>query len=461
MYLLIQWMVDSQLLEYINTREQKMLDQVSERLGNLYSINNSWDFIEGDRRQLDELSKTIREPILGEPPPRPRHHEFRGREMSFPPGGRDHRGPMGDRPHYESRGRFGILDNDKNIIIRGSREGSILTPILAKGSRVGWLVFRPPKGPGEDFDLQLQKSLSDGFLIISFLVLLMSTALAIPLTYFIVRRIKILEKGALAISSGDLSYRVDDSSSDEVGQLASNFNHLAKTLEKNETARKRWIADISHELRTPLAITSGELEAMIDGIRPLNIISIESAFAEIQHLQRLVNDLYEMTNADIGAISYDKSTTDIAELVHHEVSQFGLLNREQNLKITVNAPESAVKIFADEGRLKQLLQNLLQNSFKYTDIPGYVRVSLTKRDVDRARVAELRVEDSGPGVEVEDRAKLFDHLFRVDKSRNRLTGGSGLGLSICRQIVLAHQGHIRAEASELGGLAIIVSIPLI
>jgi two-component system sensor histidine kinase BaeS len=326
---------------------------------------------------------------------------------------------------------------------------------------IGWLGFSAPKNPIDDFDLALKDTLATGFLGVSVISVLLSAALAMPLTFLIVRRIAALVDGTQAISRGDYSYRVTAQSNDEITQLSRDFNHLAQTLEQNETARKRWIADISHELRTPLAITSGELEAMEDGVRELSINNVRSAREGIKHLQHLVDDLYELTNADIGALSYHKQEFDLVQLVNNEIENFKLIATDAGLKVEFELPERAILIWADMSRMKQLIQNILGNSEKYTETPGQIRVSLSyEKNPMKESMAKLTVEDSAPGVASEHLNKLFDHLYRVEASRNRSTGGSGLGLAICRQIVLAHNGEIVALPSTLGGLSVSISLPL-
>ena len=360
-------------------------------------------------------------------------------------------------------GRHISLLNVKNQPIAGPYQpgkDDLLTAIKHNSEIVGWIALNRDTHPKNDFDLELQEVLEESFILISGLVILLSAALAIPLSHLIVRPIQNLTLGANAIAGGDLTHRVDIVSKDELGELSRDFNQLAHILEQNESTRKRWIADISHELRTPLAITSGELEAMEDGVRPLNIENIRSARDEIRHLQRLVDDLYQLTNADIGALNYQKKLFNLNEMIQTSSETFLLFSNKSALKTQINMPDKSISIYGDAIRIKQLVQNILSNSLKYTDSPGEIRVSLKKITKDSRSFAQILIEDSAPNVASEHLEKLFDHLYRVEGSRNRETGGSGLGLSISKSIVNAHDGDIRAAASELGGLAITVELPL-
>jgi len=489
MYSLIQWTVDKELIKYINIREQVMLDEIASQISIEYSQYDDWSFIQGDRRRFDDIISSIdssfgvgRHPPRHEagfpphaPPPHLRHHKSpreRGtrENTSRDEGGRHDNHLEGKRrntafsrppPPPRRKGDFAILDMEKNAIVGqyNAENKRVLTPILLEAKPVGWLVFKRPKNPGDDFDLQLQSSLSQGFIIISIFVMILSAGFAIPLTFFIVRRLKYLTKGALAIAKGDFAYRIKEDSNDEIGRLSKDFNQLALSLEQNEQARKRWIADISHELRTPLAITLGELEAMVDGVRPLTIAGVVSAHSEILHLRRLVNDLYEMTNSEIGAMSYHKKNIDLVVLLRHEIDQFHLIAQEKGIDVQLDVIPTSLKVSADEDRIKQLIQNILANSVKYTHSPGKVVLSLGVVEKPGQSWVVLCISDSSPSVASAHLSKLFDHLYRTDASRNRKTGGSGLGLTICRQIVEAHHGEISAAKSDLGGLSITVQLP--
>ena len=379
MYVLIQWTVDKELIKYINIREQQLFSVVTKQLGERYGAYSDWSFIERQPHRLNQIlrqadqTQEVRnfpKPHFRPPPPRgsrgQRGNIFSQENVFRPP------------PPPKKEQDFAILDINKQLVVGRYRpDGSYtLTAIETNDVVVGWLALKNKRNPSDDFDLALQDALSEGFLLISILVIVLSSALAIPLTHFIVRRIKALTKGTKAISNGDLKHRVEVDSNDELGDLGRDFNQLAQTLEQNESARKRWIADISHELRTPLAITSGELEAMEDGVRPLNLENIKSARDEIKHLQRLVDDLYELTNADIGAISYHKSQFDLAGLVQGEGEHFALIASEKGLALSVNILNKKVIVTAEASRLKQLIQNLLGNSIKYTNAPGEICIAL-------------------------------------------------------------------------------------
>ena len=245
-------------------------------------------------------------------------------------------------------------------------------------------------------------------------------------------------------------------SGDELGRLAEDFNRLAVTLERNEQLRRAFMADISHELRTPLAVLRGELEAIEDGVRPMSPESVKSLQGEVATLGKLVDDLYELSLADVGALTYRKTALDLAEPLTQALEGFRERLVERRIALeTVLPPAGTLTVLADPDRLRQLFNNLLENTVRYTDPGGRLRVEAR---CERGRV-RIDFQDSAPGVPEELLPRLFERLFRVEGSRSRAGGGAGLGLAICRSIVQAHDGEIDARPSPLGGVWVHVSLP--
>ena len=462
MYLTTQWTLDRGLLKYVNTREQSTHDAVVSQLGEAYSRNNSWAFLENNPRMLERLLNRASSSFAPLRAP-PRSTDRPPESMMDAPFGPNSRPPP--PRHNSRRPPIAVLDQLKSTIVGryDPKNGNINLLPITRGDGpkdstdiIGWFAFEAPKHLSDDFDLALAEELKIGFLWISIVTLITSAALALPLSYLLLRRIKTITKATHNITKGDYSIRVDARSRDELGQLAHDFNDLAHTLEANESARKRWIADISHELRTPLSIASGELEAMIDGVRDRTNENLGSAQAEILHLNRLIDDLYQLTNADIGALNYHKEALDLGAILAQEAHIFSIQAQQKGLSLVTHLPDKSPLIWGDLDRIKQLFHNLLTNSMKYTQAPGQIKLSLSIN----AAMTSLEVEDSAPGVSFEHLSKVFDPLFRVEASRNRQTGGSGLGLGICKQIVIAHNGTIEAVSSHLGGVKIRVDLPL-
>lgn len=287
-------------------------------------------------------------------------------------------------------------------------------------------------------------------------MLLVAAAISLPLARLLVRPLKKLAAATGHLSSGQYDIRVPVDSDDEFGHLSRDFNALALSLDKNEQARRQFVADISHELRTPLAILGGEIEAIQDGLQDLSLESISSLQVEVFRINRLVDDLYQLALSDVGALAYRKSEVNVAEVLAEAVNRARPKLVERSLTLTVLLPQEPVYVYADAERLTQLFDNLLNNSQKYTDAGGTLDITLETGQGG----ATIDVKDSGPGVTECERKKLFDRLYRVEGSRNRASGGAGLGLAICRNIVEAHEGAIEAYHSPLGGIWIRITLPL-
>ena len=256
------------------------------------------------------------------------------------------------------------------------------------------------------------------------------------------------------LSRGEFVARARVETQDEIGDLAAHVNQLAETLEKNRTARQRWMADIAHELRTPVAILKGEIEALADGVRQADERMSTSLREEVEHLSTLVDDLQTLALSDAGALNIQKTPVDLSQLVVQCVDSFR--DRLSARQLTVDLQVTAgVVLAADQQRLRQLLHNLLENSSRYVTQAGQISVLLTR---DQAG-ARLVLEDTGPGLESDQLAHLFERFYRVESSRSRSSGGTGLGLSICKNIVEAHGGSIQAENSVMGGLKLQIELP--
>jgi two-component system sensor histidine kinase BaeS len=269
--------------------------------------------------------------------------------------------------------------------------------------------------------------------------------------------IRKLTAGTQALASRRFDTRIEVETIDELGQLAADFNTMAQTLEQYERMRQQWISDIAHELRTPLSILSGEVEALQDGVREVNPDTLDSLSSEARHLSKIINDLHELSLADAGVLSIKKEPVDPVPVLNATLRHFRIRFEENQITVENNLRnDGSVTVIGDADRLQQLFSNLLENTLRYADSSGTLKIwqACTENRL------MLYFEDSGPGVPEEALEHLFDRLCRVDKSRSRAKGGSGLGLSICKSIVNALGGEIRAANAASGGLRIEIELPL-
>jgi two-component system sensor histidine kinase BaeS len=329
-----------------------------------------------------------------------------------------------------------------------------LEPIAWRGSIVGYLGYVPRTGLLESIESLYLERQQLTFGVLAAAMLAASLALGAGVSYWLTRRIRRLAASAQALIAGDYSQRLEPRGNDELAQLARDFNVLAQTLQAARRSRQQSIADISHELRTPLSILRGEIEALQDGVRPLDQAAIGSLAAEGARLARLVEDLHTLSLSDLGALTYHKEPVELAEVIEDAIGPQRRALAERGLALRTEVADGAV-VMGDADRLGQLFANLLQNSTRYTDAPGTIAVRL-RRAGERVIVDW---EDSPPGVPDEELARLTDRLYRVEGSRSRAGGGSGLGLAIVRALVEGHGGTMSAYRSELGGLGIRIELP--
>lgn len=258
------------------------------------------------------------------------------------------------------------------------------------------------------------------------------------------------------IADGEFSVRLQAGDSTDMRDLANSVNSMAESLLRLEGARKRWIAEISHELRTPLFALMCETEALLDGVRTLNRNAVASLHEEIQHLSSLVADLHELALSYLRPLPCTFTAWRLDEVAHKLRTRYGEHALGKGLVFELDMPAGHRIVVWDKGRIEQLLGNLVLNSISYTDAPGKILMTI--------RIAEeqacIEIQDTPPGVSADEAQHLFEPLYRADAARNRRSGGSGLGLSICQAIVQAHNGRIVATQSPLGGLAIRIDLPL-
>ncbi len=427
--LLFQWSVTTGMLDYVNNRQVQRANEVAEELGEFYREFGSWEPLRIDAR----LFRGIVFEALDS-------HDMRNRSPRLP------------RPPIP----LALLDARQQIVAGHPPPPPLkLVAIELNGATVGWLVVPQVREINTGFEREFLRRQRMALGIIGTALIAVAALIAFPLARHLVKPIRQLAHGTDELTHGNYAVTLPMDRRDELGELARNFNELALTLEANDSSRKRWLADISHELRTPLSILRGELEAILDGVRPADSAHLQSLHQEIQHLTRLVDDLHALTTADIGGLQYRKTQCDVAELWREQCAAHRSKFSAADLTLTAQIPAQEVELYADEDRLRQLLDNLLDNSRKYTAAGGTVRVDVNALP----NGVELIVQDTAPGVPETALPKLFDHLFRVEDSRNRATGGSGLGLAICQRIVAAHEGEISAAPSTLGGLLIRVFLP--
>jgi two-component system OmpR family sensor kinase/two-component system sensor histidine kinase BaeS len=292
---------------------------------------------------------------------------------------------------------------------------------------------------------QINRTLIQAGLIAGLLAVVMGIIMARGLSAPLGR----LALAARRISHGELDQRVPVQGADEIADVAGAFNEMAAHLQESETLRRNLVADVAHELRTPLSVIQGNLQAILDDVYPMDKTEIAAIYDETLILNRLINDLRELAQAEAGQLSLNVQPTDLASLIETGADAFAELSREKNVALNVDISDGLPVLPADSDRIRQVLHNLLSNALRHTPDGGTIRVTATK--IEQPAQIKVTVADTGSGIPAKGLPHVFDRFWRADRSRSREHGGSGLGLAIARQLVEAHGGQIGVDSEGVPG----------
>ncbi len=363
------------------------------------------------------------------------------------------------------RGLHGLVDSQYRALIPtfGFQVGQTVPremirkaiPVEVDGQTVAWIL------PDTSFEFKLSAEeelfLTRTTLAIGLAALagvLAAVSMGILLARGLLKPIRRLTQASQALARGDLQQQVPVTSQDELGLLTATFNQMSADLAQADEQRKRLTADITHDLSTPLQIISGYIEMLEEGSVALTPQRTEIIKTEIEHLRRLVGDLSNLTQVESGTLEIQVLPLQPADLLKRVYLAYQPIAARQGVELALEAPENLPFIAVDEGRMLQVLKNLLENALRYTPEGGKISLSAA---AERARV-QLRVSDNGSGIEAEDLPYVFDRFYRADKARGSNSGKMGLGLAICKALVMAQNGTITAEsAGKDQGAAVVVS----
>ncbi|WP_440904953.1 ATP-binding protein [Catenovulum sp. SX2] len=448
LFFMLQWSFDKGAKSFIEQQDQQQLSMLATELANYHMDLGGWNnFAQSQANWQKWLQQhTLQALNL---PPAPNH-------AGQPPE------PMGNgmRPPAKP---FYLLDaQGQTIAGRAVEQGkriAIFSP--TDSNKLLGFIGIPPQ-PNELFIDFKRSALSQSQMQLVWYLLLgaifLSIIVAFPASALLSKRIKNIHTFVDLLAKGDYKSNLAIAGSDEISQLADNLNSLALRLDQAQQQRQQMTADVSHELRTPVATLQANIEAMQDGIVPLDQTNVTRIHNQILRLSKLIDDLYQLSLADIGALSYRFNYVELNQVLedfaHEYQSAFSNKGLCFNLQINTS---TELTVSADYFRLKQAIANLLENSLKYTDAPGQVIISL---DVTED-TAVIQLNDSPPSVPEEYLSRLTERLFRVDKSRNRNIAGSGLGLNLVMSIINAHKGTLNFSHSQFGGLSATITLPLV
>jgi two-component system sensor histidine kinase BaeS len=462
------WQLQYGFDEYLQAHDTERLDQFAQRLvvlaqkagGVSVLLQQPWPVL------IDRLAGSVNQDGAPDPhaPDRPARFDPLDHPHPHSPHeeGLDHRPPPHRRPPDGFNRRLSLIDLQGQTLegppVR-PEDPSIRAAVRVNGQLQAYLSLRTVKPMPDQMAQRFLQRQYLGLAGLALVMLLLTLGIAVLLARRWSRPLQAASHATARIAQGDWSSRIAEQHltgwRTELDDLMHHINQMAQALQNQEQARKRWLADISHELRTPLSVLQGEVEALLDGVRPLTLASIGSLREEVLGLNALVNDLHLLSMADLQALPCHFETGDAVALLRNVHQRFAHLAQAQGLDLTLDlAGHTQLRVYWDMHRMTQVLGNVVSNSLRYTDAPGRAVIRLRQEGA----CVVIVIEDTAPGVSALDLPRLLDPLFRVQADRARAEKdrhhGSGLGLSIAAAIVKAHRGQIDLSLSAWGGLCV-------
>ncbi len=442
---------------YQKTLEKELNDRMLSALESHYAEQQSWqDFAENPRLWHDLIFNSATEGS------EPRQRKTSGKDR--PP--RRHKGPKG-APHRSPRNpdlqrvmpSYTLFDQQQNKIIGPAAWGDKNTykiKIKHQNQVVGYFSHSNKARNNRAAAKQFNSTFLLLLAMVSGVMMVVAVLFTLPMAKYFTKPIAALNQATQTAAAGDYSVRTNIERSDELGQLGQNFNLLVSTLQSNAEVQKKMMADIAHELRTPVAVLLAEIEAIQDGIHQADEQNLNLLHQQISALRHLINDLHQLSVADLGSMQYQMQAMDLTTLIDATQQALQLKAKQKNLDMRLE-PTATMQVLGDHNRLTQLFNNLLNNAISYTDAGGCIVIKQKTDETSKQHI--ITIDDSEPGLLPSEMEQMFDRLYRKESSRNKKSGGSGLGLAIAKNIVAAHNGRLTASASELGGVCMTIRIP--
>lgn len=436
----VNFVFKQQFSDYLTQVSEKTLEELPSRLSELYKTKGTWD-----PTALNEISHSL--PV--------------GTVVTLT-------GPTGkliatlDNPMESMmHGQGGMgMGMDMSMGMSSYSTTSWKTKTFTVSGPQGTLATAEVRYPAtaqilNPQDIRFQSAVFRSLLFAGGLALLFGILLSFFTSRRLVAPLRRLTQAADRIGHGHLDERVSIRSKDEVGQLANAFNVMADNLDRHETLRKQFTADIAHELRTPLTSIKSYIEAFQDGVLPADQENLSSIHEEIDRLVDLSSDLKDLNVAEIGKLQLNVEPVDIKHLLEKIIRSLYPLIQEKELTLNWNAPEESVTTSGDEHLLTRLFYNLVHNAYRYSDPGGQVTVELTKTSIS----TNIKIRNTGMGISEDDLPLIFERFYRADKSRTRETGGTGIGLALVLQVTNLHQGTITVQSKVGHETEFIVQLP--
>lgn len=423
---------------------QSYARKIAPFLERYYQLNNGWD-------NVDELAT-----LLVEFQDNPKRIANRITNNSIIPdfifAGRDERLIL-----FEGNNVLFDTDPEGDSFILNVDVQEYGVPIIVDGNTVGTVVAGSTFGFLTDNQSRFLRDVNRILLWIAFLSIGAVLFVGITQSQSIIQPIQKLNQATRLIAKGDYAHRIKINRNDEFGEMAQAFNNMAQELENQQVLRNRTMADIAHELRTPLSILQIDLESMEDGLMEVTPENMRVLQSEVSHLRNLVEDLRILSRVDAGEITIDQAAIELGSLIREVIERQMQSARDKGVDLGFDLEGEEIFVTGDNQRLSQVLINLITNAVRHTPQGGTVKVAMRQQGSE----VLVSVADTGEGIPQADLPFLFDRLYRVEKSRSRDQGGSGLGLSIAKSLIEAHQGRIWAESREGEGSTFKFVLPIL
>ncbi len=439
-----KWTMQQGFVEYLNALDEANYAATVDKLRSHYKANGGWYLLQDQPHLWNQITDDRPAVRIN----RPEHGRRRPR--------RERDDWPAEKP---PNNRLTLYDVNRHKVIGPDPRDKevVFLAIDVEGETVGWLGLASRRELEAAADLSFIEQQSRKFVVFGLSLLFVSVVVSSILARHFTKPIRALAWTSKRLSEGDLKARTRVKGNDEISQLTRDFNSMAESLVSSLERRQQLLADVAHELRTPLSILRGEIEAIEDGVRELGPGTLASIQQEVRRLTRMVDDLHQLAQWDNASTHLDMEPLDPIQLTRRRMHRMAANFASANLDLIDELPDNVMGLVeGDESRLGQVLDNLLDNSLRYTDAGGLVRITAQWKDDQFL----LMIDDSAPAVSNREASKIFERLYRVEPSRSRKYGGSGLGLAICRSIIEAHNGRIWAKPSLLGGLKILLTLPV-
>ena len=350
--------------------------------------------------------------------------------------------------------RLSLYDEKHQFIVGEPATDQIAyRPILVDQKVVGYLGLKPVLDQDDASSINFFSNQKRYLLLVYALTVLSSLVAALLMATYFKKPIQRLLNATLELTRGNYQHQVMIKRNDELGDLSNQLNHLADILHQHEESRRQWVADTSHELKTPLAVLQAQIEAMQDGIRKATPEHLDAMMRQVSSLKKLTQDLADLAQADAQQLKCYFAEVNPWDVVLQEVDNFKSTFEQNQLEVSLSGEGALLSL--DRDRFKQIIVNLLGNCVRYTEQGGKIQIHTQQNEHEWV----LYVDDSPFGLSDEQLARLGERFYRVDDSRTRSTGGTGLGLALSCKLAQALGGSLAFNHSPLGGLRCVLTFP--